>query len=121
MIAGSNPARVVFFFMLYETKSACYGIDPVAEWIRHWILLAGAALWVGAGGDEPRTAGSNPARVVFFFILYKTKSACDGIDPGAKWIRHWILLAGAGPRASRWRLTNQGLHVRTLPESLLFV
>ena len=45
MIAGSNPARVVFFFMLYETKSAGYGIDPVAKLIRHLILLASAALW----------------------------------------------------------------------------
>ena len=62
--AGSNPARVAFSFIKLT-------LDPVAEWIRHWILLpfwqtfvAPRPLGVGAT-VKPTYAGSNLAGVAF--------------------------------------------------------
>ena len=82
-LAGSSPARVAFSFMKLT-------LDPVAEWIRHWILLP---FWqtlvaprpLGDGATvEPIYAGSNPARVAFHCNMH-------ALDPVAKWIRHWFL------------------------------
>ena len=83
--AGSSPARVAFSVVKLT-------LDPVAEWIRHWILLP---FWqtlvaprpLGDGATvEPIYAGSNPARVAFHCNVH-------ALDPVAKWIRHWFLHA----------------------------
>ena len=100
--AGSSPARVAFSVVKLT-------LDPVAEWIRHWILLP---FWqtlvaprpLGDGATvEPIYAGSNPARVAFHCNMH-------ALDPVAKWIRHWILLASAALWAAV-AVTNQVLQV----------
>ena len=104
--AGSSPARVAVSVVKLT-------LDPVAEWIRHWILLP---FWqtlvaprpLGDGATvEPIYAGSNPARVAFHCNMH-------ALDPVAKWIRHWFLHAFAGCD------TKQRLQVRILPGSPFF-
>ena len=93
-------------------------LDPVAEWIRHWILASSRSK-----DREQRVRGSptlgNHSRRFESCQGRRFARATSFHDPVAEWIRRWILtrLKPSG----RGAVTNQLMQVRILPGSLLFV